>query len=528
MAATKTTQILNHTELKRKLGGTVVSPEEVDILNADEINTTWGNNVYLAGGLTGEVIPNNGEVRPVFNFKYGSSATAAYENVSTNAFNVKFDNWDSRTVFDIKSLGITTTYKGYLYNSSGNAAPSGYYMFPGTVSTNPDIYQYLRVTGTSGQIYLSSGNYIFNYTPHYFNWDSSYTIIDNYLVTELPTTNSYSVYLFSTSESSLSVASKYRVNFSSAKSSATELSTQITSSSVSLKRTQINSNYPFLIAKIKGKHDGTDWFHGILAVPPDSYWTLSTSDKTVNDTYQSNVGINASTNMGGGWKLSKASNVNWVNINADEQTLEIMGNGTYDDRSATINISDRINITFSNIDSDLGSIHYQGALHTSSFTLTQEGMVKPTLAVVWFPNSGTDGNINTIYKVYVVKYTTPFSINYQELDSYRITVPQGGTIVSGEITLHTGLKNTTAPDIDNYVEYTASISINSGFDNALIPWRQQKINNREVYHERGEIKYGEKILSNTGNASIQNAPIAISWSGSTPYGWQLHNVLEEC
>lgn len=522
MAATKTTQILNHTELKRKLGGTVVSPEEVDILNADEINTTWGNNVYLAGGLTGEVIPDNGEVRPVFNFKYGSSATAAYENVSTNAFNVKFDNWDSRTVFDIKSLGITTTYKGYLYNSSGNAAPSGYYMFPGTVSTNPDIYQYLRVTGTSGQIYLSSGNYIFNYTPHYFNWDSSYTIIDNYLVTELPTTNSYSIYSFSTSETSLSVASKYRVSFSSAKSSATELSTQITSSSVSLKRTQINSGYPFLIAKIKGKHDGTDWYHGILAVPPDSYWTLSAPNKTVNDTYQSNVGISASTNMGGGWKLSKASNVNWVNVNADEQTLEIMGNGTYDDRSTIINISDRIDVTFSNIDSDLGSIHYQGALHTSSFTLTQEGMPKPVLYVVLFPSY----NIGTFYLV-----DSPNTEWNRQTSRPTGEINAPAAIRVGQITIRVGLTQEAASDFLNYVEYSSNgVTIMydqmTGHNNGFIMWTQESDDVGDIYHENGEIIHGTKqIQQSYNNVAIQESSVAVSWFNTVPQGWQLNNQL---
>ena len=222
--------------------------------------------------------------------------------------------------------------------------------------------------------------------------------------------------------------------------------------------------------------------------------------------------------MGGGWKLSKASNVNWVNINADEQTLEIMGNGTYDDRSATINISDRINITFSNIDSNLGSIHYQGALHTSSFTLTQEGMPKPLLGVVLFPT-------HDIEKYYLVNYNNATTITWNDLNAYLMNAPSSISI--GQITIRVGLTQDAAPDLLNYVQYSSSgATIINGSNNGFIHWSQESDSIGKIYHENGDIKHESISMSlSYTNAVIQESSISVTWTTSAPSGWSLNNQL---
>lgn len=499
MAAAKDGQLLDITALNNKLGGSNTGEE---ILDADEIISGWGSSVYIANGLTGKVIPDNWEVCPQTILRFGSSNTAALTG-SDMVVHFRNSSWDSANTFVINTSCT-------IYNSQDAASGAGNYL--DIINGSPSGYTFYK-TDSSGKI-SSTGIFV----PHYFNWDSSYTIINDYLVTELPTTNSYSIYSFSTSETSLSVASKYRVSFSSAKSSATELSTQITSSSVSLKRTQINSGYPFLITKIKGKHDGTDWYHGILAVPPDSYWTLSTSNKTVNDTYQSSVGISVTTNMGGGWRLSKASNVDWVNINEGGQSLEIMGNGTYDSRSTTINVSDQINVTFRNIDSNLDEITYQGLLHTTSFTLTQEGMVRPPLGVVLFPT-------RNIESYYLVNYSNATLITWEDIDTYLINAPEAISI--GTITIRVGLTQSSAPDLLNYIQYTSTgATINKNNNTGFIMWSQESDSGGPIYHENGDIKHERiAIESSYVNAAIQESSINVSWSSTQPSGWQLNNQL---
>lgn len=507
MATVKDSQLLDITLLNKKLGGSNTGEE---ILEADEIISGWGSSVYIANGLTGKVIPDNWEVCPQRVLRFGSSKTNA---LTGNDMTVHFRNssWSDTSAFTINTSCT-------VYDSQDQASGAGFYL--DIINGSPSGYTFYQ-TGSSGKI-SSTGIFV----PHYFNWAA--TGDDSTQIIELPTTNVAQVCSFSTNETSLSIYKRYLISAngqtSSTTTSSTYASATISSSNgtLTLKRSGILTTSgvakPFVIVMMKGKHDNIDHYHSVLGAPQDSYWTLSAPNKTVNDTYQSSVGISVTTNMGGGWKLSKASNVDWININADEQTLEIMGNGTYDDRSTTINISDRINVTFRNIDSNLDSISYQGALHTSSFTLTQEGMPKPLLGVVLFPT-------HDIEKYYLVNYNNATTITWNDLNAYLMDAPSSISI--GQITIRAGLTQGAAPDLLNYVQYSSSgATINTGRNNGFIHWSQESDSTGKIYHENGDIKHGSISMSSSyTNAVIQESSISVTWTTSAPSGWTINNQL---
>ena len=106
------------------------------------------------GSLSGSRIPNNSEVRPVFNLKYGSTPLNAYSNNSTTAINVKNDSWDSTAAF-----GINTDC--YFYNGA-SAVGSGNYMESSTISGSNGYNYY--VTNSSGKVTNSNIYYPHNFT----------------------------------------------------------------------------------------------------------------------------------------------------------------------------------------------------------------------------------------------------------------------------------------------------------------------------------------------------------------------------
>lgn len=507
MAAAKDGQLLDITALNNKLGGSNTGEE---ILDADEIISGWGSSVYIANGLTGKVIPNNWEVCPQTILRFGSSNTAALTG-SDMVVHFRNSSWDSANTFVINTSCT-------IYNSQDAASGAGNYL--DIINGSPSGYTFYK-TDSSGKI-SSTGIFV----PHYFNWVA--TGDDSTQIIELPTTNVAQVCSFSTSETSLSIYKRYLISAngqtSSTTTSSTYASATISSSNgtLTLKRSGILTTSgvakPFVIVMMKGKHDNIDYYHSVLGAPQDSYWTLSTSNKTVNDTYQSSVGISVTTNMGGGWRLSKASNVDWVNINEGGQSLEIMGNGTYDSRSTTINVSDQINVTFRNIDSNLDEITYQGLLHTTSFTLTQEGMVRPPLGVVLFPT-------RNIESYYLVNYSNASLITWEDIDTYLINAPEAISI--GTITIRVGLTQSSAPDLLNYIQYTSTgATINKNNNTGFIMWSQESDSGGPIYHENGDIKHERiAIESSYVNAAIQESSINVSWSSTQPSGWQLNNQL---
>lgn len=500
MAITNAKQLLNNEELCNKLGG---SSSSATILNAGQISSTWGNGVYILNNVSGKCIPNNGEVWPVRTYKFGNQIAAAISG-NNKTINIRDASWDSSTPFDINIEGGGSTY----FYENTSIATQGYYVDSGNNSSGYHYYQ----VNNSGRV-TAEGTYY----PHSFAWNS--TGADGWVTVTMPGSAG-----FTTRETISSSFLKYKGNLSGSKTSDSSLSVSQSNNTVSISRSSIDSNYPFSLAVMSGTQNSLTYRHGILGVPENSFWTVSANNITnIGNGYQQSISPSVTTNMGS-YTLSKAGNESWVNINSNNTTLEVMGNGTYDSRSATINVTADVGtITFSGVHSDLESVSYTGPSKSTSFTITQNGMPKPQLAVVWFPTHNTG-------RMYVVSYSTPFSLDWDDLNSYLVDAPAQINIgtYSAKMVIRTGLTQTSAPDAMNYVEYSLYGTIRANSSNVLVKWVQENYGGSACYYEKGERVSGTKALSSTITSYTINTYPTISWKGTAPSGWTLHNTLEVC
>ena len=337
--ATDSKQLLNLRELYNKLGGGSSSSNEIK--DAGAISSTWGGNVYIIGGLSGTVVPNNGEIRPVFNFKYGATASAAYNTSSLTSVNVKDDSWDSSAAFSINDSTC------YFYNGS-SAASVGYYMESNPISGTSDSYNYYKTI--SGGKVSESGIYI----PEYFNWDNQTITVDR--------DGNYVYAPYSTNDSNISVYSKYRASVTGTITSTTDSSLSIDVQSsyprLRLARDQINSNFPVTLVTVKGAHFNTDYYHELLVVPP---WDIYGSNITGVSSSGDRVTPTVNTNMGG---YTLSSNKSWATVSGNNVVIDANTNpGT---RTATITATGRVSGTWSTIAYDSGNV-------SGTFTITQNG-----------------------------------------------------------------------------------------------------------------------------------------------------------
>lgn len=484
--ATNTKQLLNNQELCKKLGG---SSSAKTVLNAGEILSNW-NNVYLVGNLTGKVVPNNGEVRPVFNLKYGSTPLNAYNNNSTTAINVKDDSWDSSANFSIND-GC------YFYNGA-SAVSTGNYME--TSPTNGGGYTYY-ITNSSGQVTRNI------YYPQNFTWNSQIVTVDkNGTVVNAG---------FTTNETNHTIVTPIR-RFNIAGTSSqndTTLSASISGYNVVLARDQINSSYPISYVRIQGVHYGTNYTHSLLVVPP---WEISANNISNISYLGSTVTPQISSNTSS-YTLTKASSSDtWYTIN--NNSIVINGNTTHYDRSATINVSETISGSYT-YPSSGETISYSSGVITTSFTITQNKTPDVDLYVVWYPGS----NINKYYLM------TSQNVSYSDLNNNTL-YPAPGKIGIAPITIHVGLNN-RIPTPDDYVEYTClGQFIYSGDNSVSLAWTQKEDDaHNKIYYERGEAQIGEIALGNGRSnyviTSPQSGNVSVSWGGGTPVGYNLHNTL---
>lgn len=507
MAATSDKQLLNYEELCNKLGIYISSSHE--ILNAGQIISTWGNsNVYILNNRSGSIIPNNGEVWPIRIYSYNNNSIADAINGNSKTINIRDATWDSSTIFDIY------TNISYFYENNSKAS-AGYY-----VTGGPTTYEYYHVN-SSGLI-----DDIGYYYVHNFSW--TVTGSDGW-VTIVSSNNALSgSAAFTTNESSLSVSSsnKKKGNTSGTTTSDSSLSTTVSSNTVSISKNSIDSSYPFSLAMMTGSLNNTTYYHGILGVPSDNYWTISATNKDgISYNGDTNVSLNNITtitnNMGNtNYTISKVSNADWITINSGN-TFTFLGNTTYDTRTATLSVSTNVNASFSPF-SQLEPISYTGPSKSANFTITQNGTPKPKLTLVWFPT-----HRNEVEKLYLIRYNQESdltSFTYNDLsDSTKIEAP--ARIVTSNMILKVGLQQNVMPDINNYVQYSCIASFNTNNDECLIAWIQEVSGNSKIYHEDGEIKYGVKNLPNPLASYTLNTPISVSWRGTAPSGWDLRNTL---
>lgn len=517
--ATAANQLLNTTELNKKLGGSGTGDE---ILDADEIISGWGNGVYIVGSLTGHVIPDNGEVWPVRTYSFGNSKEAAVNGQSVTV-NVRNTNWTSTSDYS-----INTSYT-YFYDGD-DPASLGYYMI---VSGNPP-YQYYQVTNTNGKI--SGGTY----TPHYFNWDSSLTTQDGYLIVDVPFDNANHRFDFSTNgtpqtSSTYKSAYRFQIDGSDPINSLSDSKITVTVSTskyLTLKRSAANQDdtHPLTLIKIADKYDNIYYYHGVLA----TYWHLTANDMSVSDSYTGTQSASVSTNMGG-YTLSKPGSETWFDI-YNNQVRILTGNGTYDNNTATINVSSQVSTIINengSIYNDLDEFEYTSPTLTTSFTLTQQGKVRPTLYVLWIRD---DGNNNTtiIDKFYLIG-CQPADLNgitSSNYTQYLISAPGSIKInpPSGEdyINIRTGLTPLQQPSSSTYVQYSMSSGqINANNNTAFLRWVQQTETgtNNKIYHENGNTVYGSISLQDSPAAVFFGGDPVVGWASTAPSNWTLSSTL---
>lgn len=359
MAATSQNQLLDTQALCNKLSQ-VITPGN-RILNAGDIKSTWGNSVYLVGNLTGSRIPNNGEVCPVRTYSYGNTLVNAYSGGSSATVNVRDLNWDSEYTFDMEDISNM-----YFYNGE-SAAASGYYMdIPSSSSQNCPYFQ----VGSAGKV--SNMGY---FHPHYFTWNS--TGQDGWATIQLGNSAA-----FSTNESTFTMVNTYKgavdgtvaTDSGGSGNTIATISTTSGGGSVSVRKSSADNNYPFSFAIFYGRHNdygSQEFYHGVMATPATSFWTLSANDLSVPFTSDNNKAASVVTNMGqSNYSLSKAGSENWISVNSDGKTLSILMNPNYSTRSATINVSSQFTAEFS-VHNNLDGIEYKSPSKSTSFTVTQ-------------------------------------------------------------------------------------------------------------------------------------------------------------
>ena len=342
--ATNTKQLLSLKELYKKLGGGSSSSNEVK--DAGAISSTWGSNVYIVGGLSGTVVPNNGEIRPVFNLKYGNTAAAAYNNNSLTSINVKDDSWDSSSQF---SINDSTCY----FYSGSSAVGAGYYMQSTPISGTTDRYNYYKTT-SAGKV-NETGIYI----AEYFHWTNSAVTVNR--------DGDYAYAEYSTNDSDITITSKYRARLDGTVTSTTDsyLNVDIQSAYPRLRlyRDQISSSYPITVVTARGTHFNTYYYHELLVVPP---WDIYGSNITGVSSSGSTVTPTVNTNMGG---YTLSSDKLWATVSGNNVIIDASTDPST--RTATITATGRVSGTWSTIAYDSGDV-------SGTFTITQNAYVPPT------------------------------------------------------------------------------------------------------------------------------------------------------
>lgn len=516
--ATPLNQLLKTTELNKKLGGSSTGDE---ILDADEIISGWGNGVYIVGSLTGHVIPNNGEVWPVMTFKFGSSKEAAYYGTSQTV-NVRNTGWTSTSTYSINTTS-TSFYDGASF------ANDGYYMI---VSGSTPYRWYLTNSGTVTQ----TGTY----TPHYFNWNSSLTTQDGYLIVDVPFDNANHQFNFSTNgtpqtSSTYKSAYRFQIDGSDPINSLSDSKITVTVSTskyLTLKRSAANQDdtHPLTLIKIADKYDNIYYYHGVLA----TYWRLTANDMSVSDSYTGTQSASVSTNMGG-YTLSKPGSETWFDI-YNNQVRILTGNGTYDNNTATINVSSQVSTIINengSIYNDLDEFEYTSPTLTTSFTLTQQGKVRPTLYVLWLRDDGN--NSTTIIDKFYLIGCQPADLNgitSSNYTQYLISAPESISInpPSGKdsIVIQTGLTPLQQPSLSTYVQYSIpSGTIGRNNNVAFLRWTQETETgtNNKIYHENGNIVYDSILIQDSPAAILSEGNPVIGWTNTIPSNWTLSSTL---
>lgn len=431
MEATSQNQLLDTQALCNKLSQAITPGNRV--LNAGDIKSTWGNSVYLVGNLTGSRIPNNGEICPVRTYSYGNTLVNAYSGGSSTTINVRDLNWDSDYTFDMEDISNM-----YFYNGE-SAAASGYYM---DIPSNPSQgCPYFQV-GSAGKV--SNMGY---FRPHYFTWNS--TGEDGWATIQLGNSTA-----FSSNENTFTMLNTYKGavdgTVDTDSNTIATISTTSSGGSVSVRKSSADNNYPFSFAVFYGRHNdyGTqNFYHGVMATPATSFWTLSANDLNVPFTSDDNKAASIVTNMGeSNYSLSKAGSENWISINPDGKTLSISMNPNYFARSATINVSSQFTTEFS-VYNNLDGIEYTSPSKSTSFTVTQAS----------YPA--------TVYLYVLVFKKSPEIMCISAASDSYVRVA-GGAPVRISVT---GMKIQTDPTIGATI-YTGGGQINTGEDTGLVRW----------------------------------------------------------